>query len=134
MAPIGYGAIILRMAGFKFFFLLTVVFAETCDDKKKEKEDKWKHDSNTDVDIPSDFCLPPERVGFYGSGKLTYLEDCPDLGSLYPGLPLPASTYNKVPSLSVSFPAKNYVSLFFLDEGGNPPVSMLPNVRRVLGG
>ena len=74
---------IIGMAGFKFLFLITVIFGETCDDKKKEDEDKWKHDLNTDVDIPPDFCLPPERVGFFGSGKLTYLEDCPDLGSLY---------------------------------------------------
>ena len=87
---------IIGIAGFKFLFLITVIFGETCDDKKKEDEDKWKHDLNTDVDIPPDFCLPPERVGFFGSGKLTYLEDCPDLGSLYPGLPMPASPFNKV--------------------------------------
>merc|ERR1719436_1146142 len=55
-----------------------------------------KKNNKEDYEIPPDFCLPPERVGFYGSGKLTYLEDCPDLGSLYPGLPMPASPYNKV--------------------------------------
>ena len=88
----------IKMVGFKFLFLITVIFGETCDDAKKDEEDKWKQDLKTDVDIPADFCLPPERVGFYGSGKLTYLEDCPDLGSLYPGLPMPASPYNKVSS------------------------------------
>ena len=120
----------IGMAGFKFLFLITVIFCETCDDKKKDEEDKWKADLNTDVDIPPDFCLPPERVGFYGSGKLTYLEDCPDLGSLYPGLPMPASPYNKVTSF-ISFSKCCKVSLF-LNEGGNPPGSMLSNIRRVL--
>ena len=77
------------MAGLKFFLLITVVVGEKCNDKKEEEED---------YKIPPDFCLPPERVGFYGSGKLKYLEDCPDLGSLYPTLPLPANPYHKVPS------------------------------------
>ena len=75
------------MAGVKFFFLIAVVVGETCDEKKDDKGD---------VEIPPDFCLPPEIVGFYGSGKLTYLEDCPDIGSLYPTLPIPANPYNKV--------------------------------------
>lgn len=75
------------MAGLKFFFLIAVVGGESCDDEKNDKEV---------YEIPPDFCLPPERVGFYGSGKLTYLEDCPDLGSLYPTLPIPANPYNKV--------------------------------------
>ena len=82
------------MAGLKFFFLIAVVVGETCDDKTNEKED---------VEIPADFCLPPERVGFYGSGKLTYLDDCQDLDSLYPGLPIPANPYNKVPKMSFTF-------------------------------
>ena len=91
------------MAGLKFFLLVAVVLGETCDDKKNDKED-------VEFEIPPDFCLPPERVGFYGSGKLTYLEDCPDLGSLYPGLPIPANIYNKVPSMSSSFGNKNMLA------------------------
>ena len=54
------------MAGLKFFLLVTVVVVATCDEKKKEEED---------YEIPPDWCPQPQRVGFYGSGKLTYLED-----------------------------------------------------------
>ena len=82
------------MFGLKFFVLLAVVFGETCKDQKSEGEE----DVSSQYEIPPDYCIPPERLGFIGTGKLTYLEDCPDLETLYPSLPMPASPYTKVPA------------------------------------
>ena len=79
----------MKMARLKILLFLAVVLGENCDGKKDTEEDDT-------YQIPPDFCLPPERIGFYGRGKLTYLEDCPDIGTLYPGLPMPANPYNKV--------------------------------------
>ena len=79
----------MKMSRLKILLFLAVVFGDNCDGKKDTEEDDT-------YQIPPDFCLPPERIGFYGRGKLTYLEDCPDIGTLYPGLPMPANPYNKV--------------------------------------
>ena len=87
------------MFGLKFFVLLAVVFGETCKDQESEDIE----DVSSQYEIPPDYCIPPERVGFFGTGKLTYLEDCPDLGTLYPSLPMPASPYNKVPDENKNF-------------------------------
>ena len=46
--------------------------------------------------VPEDFCIVPERVGFFGKGVVTYLEDCPTVGSGYPVVPLPAQAHRKV--------------------------------------
>ena len=82
------------MFGLKFFVLLAVVFSETCKDEESEGEEE----DSSQYEIPPDYCIPPERVGFIGTGKLTYLEDCQDLETLYPSLPMPASPYTKVPA------------------------------------
>jgi serine protease 27 len=46
--------------------------------------------------LPTDWCIVPEWDGYFGEGRVTYLEDCPTLEAGFPYLPMPAHSHRSV--------------------------------------